>query len=168
MSPQQLKSPTLGLHTTGLFDSRPWMERDSEGPTFPWGTMGYGWMLGKEKPLWTHKIPKDSSTITTIQVALVKVSGSQNRKIYLQERDLWGRGGMNSRGREMKDGKGGREQPRPHSHKQHCPDINLTSGQKARVETEKESSINRLSLCAHTCTHTQPMNTHSKMFKYLK
>lgn len=118
---------------------------DGEGLRGPCLSLGnYGlWMdVGEGETLWTHQIPKDSSTITAIQVALVKVSGSQNRKIYLQERDLWGRGGMKSLGREMKDGKGGSEQPRPHSHKQHSPDINLTSEQKARVETEEESSIN--------------------------
>lgn len=43
----------------------------------------------------------------------MKGSGSQNRKIYLQERDLLGRGGVKSGGREMKDDKGGSEQPRP-------------------------------------------------------
>lgn len=64
---------------------------DGEGlrePCLSLGTMGCGWVLGKEELLWTHQIPKYSSTITAIQVALVKVSRSQNRRIYLQERDL--------------------------------------------------------------------------------
>lgn len=92
------------------------MEKDSEGPAFPWGTKGCGWVWRRRNcclQLWIHQISEARSTNTAIEVALVKGSGSQNRKIYLQERDLLGRGGVKSGGREMKDDKGGSEQPRP-------------------------------------------------------
>lgn len=51
--------------------------KDSEGLPLPGETIGCWWVLGKK--LYTFWALKDSSATTVLQVALLKLSGSQNK-----------------------------------------------------------------------------------------